>query len=113
MTEGECFKAIVDNGLSLRMIPLEVVGCYSISNLEWAQKCGDFFKVEVDNSGKRPMVKTWRKPKYAGYWLCKQVTDTNSMVKWDSSRDCLAPSLIEAVGLWLTSRSAGGIIHHG
>jgi hypothetical protein len=44
-----------------------------------------------------------RIPGNAGHWMCKQVSGTSSMVRWDSKTDNLAPTLEESVALFVAS----------
>ena len=43
-----------------------------------------------------------RIPKYAGYWMCKQVLNTDSQVHWSLKLDNLAATLEESVAMCIS-----------
>jgi hypothetical protein len=45
----------------------------------------------------REMVKRFKIPKYAGWWMCQQVSHTDTMVSWKYEYHHLKPTLEESV----------------
>lgn len=125
----DTLEAIKENGLSIRQIPLEVVSGYAASDrrppknqeTKWeklksysnvAQEKFDnlcernlwvkpYFKLE-NGQVWRQYVITRRIPEYAGYWLCRKCTTTDSRIKWNYKTDNLAKTLEESVAKYLT-----------
>ena len=122
-------QTIIDNGLSIRQIPLRVAETRSFysygdtglpENHEIVEtpidpKFFDYHKKKHSDSldyrfdGEkvfRRFLRTHRIPKYAGHWMCKKVTDTNSSVRWNLKTDNLAPTLSESVEKFLAAKNS-------
>jgi hypothetical protein len=87
---------IEEYGLSIRKIPDVVTSLYTLSALQRSNSLREDDVVFAGPSG-REMVKRYRVPKYAGYWMCQQVFDTDSTVVWSYARHHLKPTLEESV----------------
>lgn len=86
---------IIRFGLSVRQIPLEVVGIHEIRH----RREGD----EIVTRYGREMIRRVRVPEHAGWWMCQQVRHTSSTVTWKASQHHLAPTLDESVALCVAS----------
>ena len=91
---------IIKHGLSVRQIPLEVV---SIFDPRHGLRGGEL----IQWNG-RDMVKTVRVPEHAGWWMCKKVEHTLSVVNWDMDSHNLKPTLEESVALYLEKQKEEG-----
>lgn len=121
----DILQIIQDFGLSIRQIPTEVTSTYSIVHHKEGNEIVykklsnhwnyDVFKKKHENSPNyifcdetqtimRALTKETIIPKNAGYWMCKQMLDNNSTVKWDSREDNLAPTLKESIESFLNNR---------
>ena len=119
-------EIIIKNGLSIRQIPKQTISLHEIrhhkENQEivlqtlsnhWNYK--PFKKRHVDNKNfifddttetiKRKFTKKITIPKNAGFWMCKQVENTNSSVAWNIKKDNLAYNLKESVNLFLKNNT--------
>lgn len=93
MNDVEVLATIVQYGLSIRQIPLKVVSTYHIRHYKEGDEIVEIKGVEY--------CRRTRIPANPGYWMCKQVRNTSSMVSWDIKTDNLAPTLSESVALFL------------
>lgn len=88
-------QALIEkHNLSIRRIPMEVQSLWSAHNV----KEGDEI-VEVNG---RQFVRTVKIPDHAGWYMVKQVNNTDSMVRWSYKTDNLAPTLQESIELFLS-----------
>ena len=116
-------QTIIDHGLSVRRIPLEVV---SLSELQHAKEDSEIVEYPTDptyaafhdkyhtdspnfrkdESGiwYRRYVRTVHIPNNAGYWMCQSTSNsTSSRVEWRTKDHHLAPTLEESVSLYLAT----------
>lgn len=117
----QTYDAIVKHGLMVRQVPFEVVNLYSAHHLSrggvlveqklpddspyrayiLAHLGEDYRLDEVTGALYRRYAREVVIPKHPGWWMCKTIKGTGSMVQWSSKTDCLAPTLEESVQLWL------------
>ena len=115
-------EIIIKNGLSIRQIPLKVYTLneirhhkegnkivYSTLPKHWNYRIfkekkegnNNFIFEDETETIKRVYTQNVTTPKNAGFWMCKQVKDTLTSIKWNSKKDNLAPNLKESVNLFL------------
>lgn len=89
-------QLIEKHGLSVRQIPFEVFESYEMSHY----REGDEIIEQHFPSGRtRRLCRRKRTPSNAGFWMCKRLRDTGSLVRWNIKTDNLAPTLSESVSL--------------
>mgnify|MGYP006392651267 CR=1 FL=1 len=98
----DILKAIEEHGLSLRKIPEVTTHLYTKSSLERSNLLLDDDVVFEGPNG-REVVKRFKVPEHAGWWMCQQVLDTDSSVVWSKKRHHLKPTLEESVLDFLNS----------
>lgn len=103
-------------GLSVRRIPLTVTSCFDVRHYEQHKKAfakdasviiSEPFTHTYNSGVNRQFFREQRTPENAGYWMCKQVENTCSMVRWDKKTDNLAPTLEESVQKWHNQHTKG------
>ena len=125
-------KTIIENGLSIRQVPLQVVSLLDITNAKEGEEIVEHeittanYKWIVHNMEKRPesynlsgwrldhknkrvfrkFVRRVKIPNHAGYWMCQQVKGTSAGVEWSSKIHNLAPTLDESVALFIKNSLA-------
>lgn len=118
------FKIITDNGLTIRQIPKEVKSTFSMRNHKKGQKIvyetldnhinyipfkkkhehrEDLIFDDETETIKRAYTQKITIPSDAGYWMCKQVKNTDSIIRWNKKTDNLAPTLEESINKFLTN----------
>lgn len=124
MSPNELVAIIMVHGLSLRQIPLRVAQTYEIQHFQEGDEIVESkplihinYDVFKQNKAGNPNYKfydetktvtrlwcrRYRIPNNAGYWMCKQVANTDSMVRWSIEKDHLAPTLEESVKKFIDS----------
>tara|TARA_R110000851_G_scaffold82212_1_gene180332 strand:- start:75 stop:455 length:381 start_codon:yes stop_codon:yes gene_type:complete len=119
-------EIIIKNGLSIRQIPKQTISLHEIRHHKENQEivfhtlpnhCNykPFKKKNGDNKNyifddatetiKRKFTKKITIPKNSGFWMCKQVKNTNSSIAWDIKKDNLASNLKESVNLFLKNNT--------
>jgi hypothetical protein len=121
LSSDEILSAIVNHGLSIRQIPKTVTSLHEVrhakpgDNIVEHELFGhDFDRLKryvtssdnwrFDDASRRVFrryVRTIRTPKYAGFWMCQQVTNTSSTVLWRKTDHNLASTLEESVRIFL------------
>lgn len=99
MTAEEIIDTIATHNLCVRRLPEVVVSRFTAG----AIKEGD---TVVEIKGRKYIEQT-RTPKNAGWYMCTQVNNTDSLVRF-SKKDHLAPTLAESLGLFLKTRELAG-----
>lgn len=97
----DILEIILKYGLSIRQIPLQRVETYSMHSYREGFEIIDVPPTKYNVEGKACRRITI--PNHAGYWMCKQVNDTDSRVQWNIKRDNLAPTLEESIGKFIAS----------
>lgn len=116
----DILKIIEENGLSIRQIPKIIINRYDIRHHKpgnkietWKPTIEYFQNQSFGGSPESRMKYFYQKfpegrqftveekiPTNAGKWMCKQIGNTDSMVKWDMRTDNLADTLEESVLMW-------------
>ena len=76
-------------GIAIRQIPTEVYSCMEMRYF----REGD----EIVENNTRSLCRRKRIPVNPGYWMCKQIKDTDSIVRWNIRTDNLAATLEESI----------------
>lgn len=121
---NKILSAIIEHGLSIRQVPLEVVSLYTFSSGLTFENPEIVEHEVTDKSLKKHLTEkkqndpNWRFdgekvfrrfirvvkiPNNAGHWMCKQVSNTSSRVEWSSKTDNLAPTLEKSVEKFLAA----------
>lgn len=95
----DTLKIILDHGLSIRQIPLQVVSVYDFRHF----KDGDEV-LDLPNGVKR--VRRVKVPDHAGWWMVQKVGHTSSQVHWSYKQHPPAPTLDDAVKAYLATLTA-------
>lgn len=115
--------ALIKYGLAIRQIPTSVTSLFSITGNEsddqivrveiLGKNFEPFFRnrkdsphFEFDHENKkiyRKFRREVRVPEHAGWWMCQQVGNTSSTVRWDKSRHNLASTLEGSIMLFIDS----------
>lgn len=130
MKNIDFLQIIIDEGLSVRQIPFQVVEVYDATHCrdgdeiftrngietfpgdpdkkdDWGrtnkQKRDEFDK-RFPNG--RKFCRRIRIPQNPGYWMCQKITGTSSMIQWSTKKDNLAPTLQESIQLYLQNKPA-------
>ena len=122
-------EIILKYGLSIRQIPPTITSLYHYSKKSHKREGGEIVVSEFNKDNRfdyeylkeanknsesfiyddktkrvyRKCIRTTRTPKYAGYWMCKQVKSSGEIVRWSTKADNLAPTLEESVRMFLSS----------
>lgn len=96
MDYKDLIKLIEKYNLAIRRIPDKIINLYDMRHY----KDGDELYLS-DITGKQ-YVQRVRIPKYAGWYLVKEVNSTGSIVKWDIKKDNLAETLEESINLFIS-----------
>ena len=83
--------------LSIRRIPNKVCEIHDIRHYQ----AGDEI---IENNG-RKFCRRYKIPKNAGKYMCKQVNDIGSIVRWNLKTDNLSDTLQESINLFLEKQS--------
>lgn len=131
MKAEELLLAIKVYGLSIRQVPHVVINRYTSSGplpkgdqlvrVRWApgedydrlkrlldkppNRADNAFTFEFDDDKRtvhRYMGMHTKVPEYAGWWMCQQVSNTDTRTQWSYKHDNLAPTLEESVRLFLS-----------
>jgi hypothetical protein len=90
---------IIDKfNLSIRRLPDKVINCYDMRH----HKEGN--KIITANNGRQFSQKTTI-PEHHGWYMCKQINNTMSMVRWSYKEDNLSPTLEGSVEMFLTKNN--------
>ena len=100
MTPQDILDAILKYGLSIRQIPTELTEIINTGDPQSGDVVTEWPK---ESNHTRCVVQRVTIPKHAGYWMCQQVKDTSSAVRWNIKTNHLAPTLEESVALFLKS----------
>lgn len=91
----DTLETIIRHGLAVRQIPREVVSLFSV----YKPRPDD----EIVEKNGRQYIRRVRRPNHGGWWMCKQVPNSDTLVRWDIKRDNLAPTLAESVARFVYS----------
>jgi len=99
----DTLKTIIAHGLSIRQIPLVKRWCMDIRHAQPGDETFERTHKVGSKTVTRQYCRKTKIPANAGYWMCKVVDDTGSLVRWSIKTDNLAPTLRESVELYLKS----------
>lgn len=89
---------IIDKyNLSIRKFPSSVT---EVNEIQHKKEGDEEFTITKEGAEKR-YCRREKIPTHAGWYMCKQLNDTYSMVRWDIKKDHLAPTLEESINLFL------------